>query len=111
MHALGVDERRQILEHRIAPRHHAPERLRALAAEYAEIMRRRDVATHGILFKPHGGPYEFRSFSATRTISDGEVDTLTIDELVEWSQRAVRATEQFVSLAEPRGRAVEAPAA
>jgi hypothetical protein len=110
MHSLGSEERRQILLHRIAPRHHAPERLQALADEYGLLMRRRDVAAQGILFR-HDSQYELRSFAATKLLQCGDIDSLAINQLAEWSQRAVQAAGQFVALAEPRALAMEPPAA
>ena len=110
MHVMDFEERRQILAERIAPLHQASEALVELASEYAAIMRRRAVVTHAILGAGPDGRMHVKTFSALRILDEGPIDTLCIDDLPEWSRRAVTATGAFVKLSDPLNHRPQAAA-
>ena len=97
--AMPFAQKRQIVEERLAAWHSDPAGLRAVMAEVATLLERRDLTARGVLSRRSSGALCIKSFSGARFISeDGAIDILDIAELAKLSERASELAERLVPL-------------
>lgn len=99
LRAMPFKEKREIIENRLVNWHGDPAALRAVMADVAAVLERRDLVATGLLSRRSSGALCIKSFSGARLISDqGAIDIINVDDLQVWSERARELVERLVSL-------------
>lgn len=97
--AMPFNQKRQVIEERLSNWHKDPVALRAVMADIAAVLERRNLVASGLLSRRSSGTLCIKSFSGARFISDeSAIDILDAAELAPLSERATELSEQLITL-------------
>ena len=101
IHNIDPERKLEIIAERLSLHHPAGAAVARLMGEIEPVLRRRDLAVHGVLTGLSGGRHGLKNLAAHRALDPGEEgEVLPVEEIPAWSQEAMRLTAEVVKLSQ-----------